>query len=216
MRDALDDHLEDYRSLNYGNWCELLSTIKVKDESKSAAVHIKKIASARAASLSDSNKSVRIPRRKKAKTSFLSSTKSPRRAHERHHRAQSYCVLCKKSGVTDFKYASHSSEDCTGMRTKRPIKDGMGGPIGSRSYAVQQHNKSENKRKKYLKALSKKNKMLYIIAKKYGSRREIKNIKKTREKSCKKTSVSSSEDWDSNYSLASDSSRDKNRRPSGR
>ena len=31
MRDELDDHPEDYRSLTYEYWCDLLSTIKVKD-----------------------------------------------------------------------------------------------------------------------------------------------------------------------------------------
>ena len=52
------------------------------------------------------------------------------------------------------KYASHSTEDCTGVHTKCSIKDGMGGPIGSRTHAVQQHKKSE-KWKKELKALKK-------------------------------------------------------------
>ena len=47
----MDDHPEDYRYLTYEDWCDILSTIDVKDESKRAAVHIKKNASARAASL---------------------------------------------------------------------------------------------------------------------------------------------------------------------
>ena len=54
MRNELDDHPEDYRSLTYEDWCDLLFIIKVKYESKRAAVHIKNIVSARAASLSDS------------------------------------------------------------------------------------------------------------------------------------------------------------------
>ena len=29
-RDELDDHPEDYRSLTYEDWCNILSTIKVK------------------------------------------------------------------------------------------------------------------------------------------------------------------------------------------
>ena len=73
MRDELDDHTEDYCSLIYEDWFELLSTIEVKDESKRSSVHIKKIASARSASLSDRNESVRIPRKKKAKTGVLRS-----------------------------------------------------------------------------------------------------------------------------------------------
>ena len=45
-----------------------MSTIEVKYERKRAAGHIKMIASARAASISDSDKYVRVPRRNKAKT----------------------------------------------------------------------------------------------------------------------------------------------------
>ena len=104
-------------------------------------MNIKKIASAREASLSDSDESARIMRRKKTNTGVLRSKKSPIRAHDRPHGAQRYCVLCKKSGISERKYASHSSEDCTGVRTKSSIKDGMGGLIGSRTHAVQQNKK---------------------------------------------------------------------------
>ena len=55
MQDELEDQPEDYHLLNYKYWCDLLSTIEVEDESKSAASHIKKIASARLASIYDSN-----------------------------------------------------------------------------------------------------------------------------------------------------------------
>ena len=80
MRDELDDHPEEYRSLTYEYWCDLLSTIEVKDKRKLSSVQIKKIASDSAASLSLSNsdESVRIPRKKKAKTGFLRSNKSPK------------------------------------------------------------------------------------------------------------------------------------------
>ena len=104
MRDELDDHPEDYCSLTYEDWCDLLSKIEVKNEMKRAAVHTKNIASARAASISDSDKSVRIPMRKKYKTGVLRSKKSPRRAHDRHHDVQHYYVLCKKSEMTEHKY----------------------------------------------------------------------------------------------------------------
>ena len=73
MQDELEDHPEDYLSLTYEDWCDLLSTIKVKDESKRAASQIKKIASARAAYISDRDESVRIPRKKKARTGVLHS-----------------------------------------------------------------------------------------------------------------------------------------------
>ena len=36
MQYELDDHPEDYRSLTYEDWCELLSTIEVRDERKTA------------------------------------------------------------------------------------------------------------------------------------------------------------------------------------
>ena len=93
MRDELDDHPEDYRSLTYEDWCDLLSTIEVKDERKRAAGHIKKIDSARSASLSNSDESVIISRRKKANIGVSNFHKSSRRAHDRHHGAQRYCVL---------------------------------------------------------------------------------------------------------------------------
>ena len=140
MRDELDDHPEDYRSLTYEYLCDLLSTIEVKDESKRAAAHIKKIASARAESLSDSDKSVIIP---SSKTGVLSSNKSPRRENDRHYGAQRHCVLLNKAGIPECKYESHGSDDYTGVRNKRSIKDVIGGPIGSRTHAVQHHKKSE-------------------------------------------------------------------------
>ena len=89
------------------------------------------------------------------------------------------------------------------MRTKRPIKDGMLGPMGSRTNTVQQYNKSENKWRKEMKALKNQNNMLYSIAKKSGSRREINKTKNIREKSSQKNSIYSSDDSDSDSSLAS-------------
>ena len=84
MRGELDDHPEDYCSLTYEYWCDLLSTIEVKDESKIAAVHIKKISYDRAASLYCSDKYVMIPRKNKASTGVLRSKKSPKKTC-RHH-----------------------------------------------------------------------------------------------------------------------------------
>ena len=40
-------------------------------------------------------------------------------------------------------YTSHSAEDCTGVHINRPIKDVMGGPMGSRTDAVKQYKNSE-------------------------------------------------------------------------
>ena len=58
--------------------------------------------------------------------------------------------------------------------------------------------------------------MLYSIAKKFVSRPEINNFKKTRAKTSKNTSDSSSDDQDSNSSLDSNSIREIYRRPAGR
>ena len=110
IRGELDDHPEDHRYLTYEDWCDLLSDIEVKDERKRPSGHIKNSASSREASLSDSDKSVRVQRRKKAKTSVSNYHKSPRRSHDRHHGAQRYCVLFSKSGIPEHKYMSHITE----------------------------------------------------------------------------------------------------------
>ena len=79
--------------------------------------------------------------------------------------------------MPEQKYMSYRSEDCFGNSyNHNSIKDGLGGDIGSMPKAMKQYNKSENKRKKYLKDLKKQNKTIYRISKKSGSRRELKNI----------------------------------------
>ena len=77
--------------------------------------------------------------------------------------------------MPERKYMLHSAKYFDSGRTKRPIKDGMELPIGSRTNTVQQHKKSYNKWKKELQYLKKQNQTLYSIAKKYFSRREIKD-----------------------------------------
>ena len=200
-QDELDEHPEDYHSLNFEDFCDLLSTIEVKDERKRAAAHIKKIASSREASLSDIDKSARNQRKKKARTGVLCSNKYQKRANK-HHGIKSYCVIYNKLGIPERKYMLHSYKDCTVMHTNRTIKDGMGGSVGSRTDTVKQYKKSENKWKKDLKYLNNQNKMLYSIAKKSGSHREIKNIKNIRAKASKEDSNSSSDDSDSDSSLS--------------
>ena len=54
----------------------------------------------------------------------------------------------------------------------------MGGPIGSRTHALQQHKKSENKWKNELKSFKNQNNMLYSIAKKSGLLCKTQTIKK--------------------------------------
>ena len=79
----------------------------------------------------------------------------------------------------------HSAKECTGMCNNLNIKEEMGGSVVSKSDTIKPYKKFGNKRKKYLKALKKKNKMLYSTAKKSVSCREIKDIKKIWEKSSK-------------------------------
>ena len=57
-----------------------MSKIYVTDKRKISEVHIKNITSAMAASLSESDKSVRITKRKNSKTGLFFSTK-PRKGH---------------------------------------------------------------------------------------------------------------------------------------
>ena len=59
----------------------------------------------------------------------------------------------------------------------------------NRTNAVQHYKKSENKWKEELKALKKQNKIIYSIAKKSGSRREINKINKIREKVLRRVST---------------------------
>ena len=87
MQYELDYNQEDYRSLVHENWCDLLSTIQVKDDSKRVATHINKIAYTIASSLSDSDRSVRIPRKKKARlrAGVLRSNKGTHKNAPNHH-----------------------------------------------------------------------------------------------------------------------------------
>ena len=104
-------------------------------------------------SLSDSDESVRILRKKRPNTGVLRSKKFPKRAHSRHHGIHCYCVLFKKAGMPERKYTLHSAKGCTGVHTNRPIKYGMVGHMGSSTDAVKQYNKPENKYNKELESL---------------------------------------------------------------
>ena len=152
MQDKLEDNQEDYCSLTNEDWFDLLSKIEVKDNRKSEANQIKNISSARVASHSDSNKSVRIPSKKKTSTGVL--LKNLKRKASKHHGTQRHFVIHKKAGITERKYMLHSSEDCFGKRSdQNPIRDGLGEPMGIRDEYIKQWNKSKNKCKKELKTL---------------------------------------------------------------
>ena len=89
------------------------------------------------------------------------------------------------------------------------IKNGLGGALGNRADAVNQYKNSEHKWKKELKALKNQNKMLYSIAKNFGSRRELKNINNIKAEAYKKRryyiSKSSGNELDSYLSQTSNS-----------
>ena len=63
--------------MTHEDWFDLFSTIEVKEKKKRAETQTKKIASDRSASLSDRYKSVRIMRKKKARTGVLHSNMGP-------------------------------------------------------------------------------------------------------------------------------------------
>ena len=102
MQDELEDIQEDYCSLTHEYWCDLLSTVKVKDNRKREGTQIKKIATSRTASHSDSNESVRVTRNNKARTCV--GLKQQGENIPKHHCAQRYCIICKKAGINEQKY----------------------------------------------------------------------------------------------------------------
>ena len=109
MQNELEDNLEEYNYLTHEDWCDLLSTIKVKDNRKRSANHIKKIASARAASNHDSDESIRFPRNKKSSTGVLHNNINIKAT--KHHGTQRHFVIYKKTGMPERKYMLHSAED---------------------------------------------------------------------------------------------------------
>ena len=144
IQDELEDNHCDYSYFAYEDWCGLLSTIKPKDNRKRAATQIKNIVSARVAFHSDINKSVRVPRKKKARTGVLRN--NPNTKVPKHLGIQRHCVLCKKAGMTEKKYMLHSDEDYFDKHSdQKSIRDGLGGPMVSITEAVKQWEKSENK-----------------------------------------------------------------------
>ena len=76
MQDELEDNHEDYCSILHEEWCELLSTIEVKDNSKRFAAQIQRLVSSIAASVNPiSDEPIRVTRKKKARTDVLTNRK---------------------------------------------------------------------------------------------------------------------------------------------
>ena len=98
-------------------------------------------------------------------------------------------VLCtlQKAGILEKIYMLHSFENCYGKSSdQHSIQEGLGGAIVNRDDAVKHYKKSEQKLRKELKALTNQNKIIFRIAKKSGSCRELNKIKNIRAKASKK------------------------------
>ena len=87
-----------------------MSTIEVKDDNKRSATQIKRLATAKSASNSDNNESIRVPGKKSLRTVILPKCKQQGLKTLNHHGDQLYCVRFKKVVINEQKYMPHSSE----------------------------------------------------------------------------------------------------------
>ena len=86
MQDEFEDKSEDYCSLTHEKWCNLLSTMEVKDNRKRAAAQINMLATSKSAPVnSDSNSSVTFPCNDKARTGVLPTRKNKGKKNPNHH-----------------------------------------------------------------------------------------------------------------------------------
>ena len=101
--------------------------MEVKENMKRAEDQIKRLATLKEAPVdSDRNESVRVPRKKRESTGVILSRKQQEGKMTKHHGAQRYCVIFKKSGMPDQNYMSHISQNCFGKRYyQQPIKEGI-------------------------------------------------------------------------------------------
>ena len=122
-----------------------MSTIGVKDNRKRAAAQIKKLEISEASPLKSGNdESIRVTHKKRARTGVLPNRKQQEGKTPNHHRAQQYCVLYKKAGITEKNYRTHSSENWFVKRYNQYyIKEILGGALYNRTEAVN-HNKNLN------------------------------------------------------------------------
>ena len=108
MQDELEDNQDYYCPLTHEYWCDLLSTINVRDNRKRAATQIKNIATSRSASHSDSDESIRVPHKKKASTGVF---RKQQGGDPKQHGVQRHCVLYNKALMPEKKYMPHRYED---------------------------------------------------------------------------------------------------------
>ena len=123
--------------MTHEDWCDLLSTIKVKFNRKRASTQTKKISSDKSSSRSDRYGLFRIPRKNKARTGFLQLNKRLHNKAHNHHGNQILCVIYKKSGMPELNYMLHSAEECfVNCTNQKNIKDVLGEPMGIRDEGV--------------------------------------------------------------------------------
>ena len=124
----------------------LCTTQRQKDNRKRAADQINNIAVSKAASIkSYSDASVRVPLKKKSRTIIPLSLNRQGKKIPRHHGAQHCLLMYKMSGMPNIKWKFHSSKNSFGKRSNQAsIRDGLGGSLGNRSYAVNNYQKYEN------------------------------------------------------------------------
>ena len=140
FRMTLEDNQEDYFPLNNEYWCDLFSATKVKDNRKRAATQIKSIENLRAKSNYDSDESIRVPCKKRARTGVIHNCKQQGGNTTKHQGAQRYFVLFKKSGMSEQIYMLHSCEDCFGKSSENnSIKYGLVGDLNNSVYAAKQY-----------------------------------------------------------------------------
>ena len=84
--------------MNNEDWCELLSTIKVKDNRKRAATQIKIIETSIEGSHYNSDECIRALCNKRARNCVLCKKQGE---NIKHHGVHHYCVLCNKSGMSE-------------------------------------------------------------------------------------------------------------------
>ena len=104
MQDELEDNQEAYHSLSHEYWCNLLSTIEVKDSRKRSTTQTKRHATSKAASHSESDESIRVLHKKRVRTGVIPNRKQQGKNTPKHHGIHHYCVLYKKAGMTERRY----------------------------------------------------------------------------------------------------------------
>ena len=114
---------------------------------KRSPYHIKTLAASKAVPVnSDRYASTRVPLNKNERTGVPTACKQQGNKTPKCSGVQSYCVLWKKTGMTESKCKLNSSENCFGKFSNQEfVKESLGGTMGNRANDVKQYHKYENK-----------------------------------------------------------------------